>query len=144
MIGIREFKKEDLDSGYIETISEVWPCDGITEETLEKVLDKNTYIFVAENDDEVIGSLSLYIQNKFIHNGSCVGSIEEVVIREKFHGKNIGSLLVDQAVKKCEELGCYKVILYCYDNVISFYKRNGFEVFKQNLMGKQLGVENES
>ena len=41
MIGIREFKKEDLDNGYIETISEIWPCDGITEETLEKVLDKN-------------------------------------------------------------------------------------------------------
>ena len=46
MIGIREFKKEDLDNGYIETISEIWPCDGITEETLEKVLDKNTYIFI--------------------------------------------------------------------------------------------------
>ena len=86
MIGIREFKKEDLDNGYSETISEVWPCDGITEETFEKVLDKNTYIFVAENDDEVIGSLCLYVQNKFIHNGSCVGSIEEVVIRKKFRG----------------------------------------------------------
>jgi len=97
------------------------------------------YIFVAENDDGVIGSLSLYVQNKFIHNGSCVGSIEEVVIRKKFRGKNIGSLLVDQAVKRCEELGCYKVLLYCYDDVVPFYERNGFEVFKQNLMGKTLG-----
>ena len=57
----------------------------------------------------------------------------------KFRGKNIGSLLVDQAVKRCEELGCYKVLLYCYDDVVSFYERNGFEVFKQNLMGKTLG-----
>ena len=37
MIGIREFKKEDLNNGYIETISEVWLCDGITKETLSKV-----------------------------------------------------------------------------------------------------------
>ena len=139
MIGIREFKKEDLHNGYIETISEVWPCDGVTEETLERVLDKNTYIFVAVNDGEIVGSLSLYIQNKFIHNGSCVGFIEEVVTREKFHGNQIGSLLVNRAVKKCEEIGCYKVLLYCYDDVVSFYEKNEFEVFKQNLMGKTLG-----
>ena len=106
---------------------------------MENVLDKNTYIFVAENNGEIVGSLSLYIQNKFIHNGSSVGSIEEVVIQEKFRGKNIGSLLVDQAVKRCEELGCYKVLLYCYEDVVPFYERNGFEVFKQNLMGKTLG-----
>ena len=86
-----------------------------------------------------MGSLSLYIQNKFIHNGSSVGSIEEVVTRKEFRGKNIGSLLVDKAVKKCEELGCYKVLLYCYDEVVYFYEKNGFEVFKQNLMGKTLG-----
>jgi len=139
MIGIREFRKEDLDNGYIETISEVWTCDVITEETLQKVLDKNTYIFVAENNGEIVGSLSLYIQNKFIHNGSSVGSIEEVVTRKEFRGKNIGSLLVDKAVKKCEELGCYKVLLYCYDEVVYFYEKNGFEVYKQNLMGKTLG-----
>ncbi len=139
MIGIREFKKEDLDNGYIETISEVWPCDTITEETLQKVLDKNTYIFVAENNGEIVGSLSLYIQNKFIHNGSSVGSIEEVVTREKFRGNNIGSLLVDKAVKKCEELGCYKILLYCYNEVMYFYEKQGFKVFKQELMGKTLG-----
>lgn len=139
MIGIREFKKEDLDNGYIETISEVWPCDGITEETLSKVLDKNCYIFVAEVDGEIVGSLSLYIQYKFIHNGSSVGSIEEVVIRKEFMNNNIGSMLVNKAVKKCEEIGCYKVLLYCYDDVVSFYEKNGFEVFKQNLMGKTLG-----
>ena len=139
MIGIREFKKEDLDNGYIETISEVWPCDGITEETLSKVLDKNCYIFVAEVDGEIVGSLSLYIQYKFIHNGSSVGSIEEVVTRKDFTNNNIGSMLIDKAVKKCEEIGCYKVLLYCYDDVVSFYEKNGFEVFKQNLMGKTLG-----
>ena len=139
MIGIREFKKEDLNNGYIETISEVWPCDGITEETLSKVLDKNCYIFVAEVDGEIVGSLSLYIQYKFIHNGSSVGSIEEVVTRKDFTNNNIGSMLIDKAVKKCEEIGCYKVLLYCYDDVVSFYEKNGFEVFKQNLMGKTLG-----
>ena len=139
MIGIREFKEEDLDNGYIETISESWPCDGITKETLSKVLDKNCYIFVAEVDGEIVGSLSLYIQYKFIHNGSSVGSIEEVVIRKEFMNNNIGSMLVNKAVKKCEEIGCYKVLLYCYDDVVSFYEKNGFEVFKQNLMGKTLG-----
>tara|TARA_Y100000296_G_C5006628_1_gene172918 strand:- start:53 stop:487 length:435 start_codon:yes stop_codon:yes gene_type:complete len=144
MIEIREFKSEDFSCGYIETISEVWPCNDITEETLSKVLDKNVYIFVAENNGEVIGSLSLYIQNKFIHNGSCVGFIEEVVVRKKYNGKNIGSLLVERAVKRCEELGCYKVLLYCYDDLVQFYERNGFEVFKQKLMGKQIGVKNEN
>ena len=38
--------------------------------------------------------------------------------------------------KKAEELGCYKILGYCYDAPVSLAKRAGLEVFNQYLMGK--------
>ena len=61
-----------------------------------------------------------------IRNGGLCGFIEDVAVKSEYRGNNIGSLLVQEGIKKAKELGCYKVILSCFDERINFYIKNGF------------------
>lgn len=123
---IREFQIEDIHKGLLETYKEVWYIDLITEKTVDEWLKNNNYMFVVENNGEIIGSATLHVQKKFIRNGGLAGFIEDVVVRNEFRGKNIGSELIQKLIEKAKELGCYKIVLSCFPERINFYERNGF------------------
>lgn len=123
---IREFQKDDINKGLIETYKEVWWITDITDESLKKYLSNNNYMVVCEENDVIIGTATLHIQHKLIRNGGIAGLIEDVAVREEFRGKNIGSELIQHLIDKSKELGCYKVILSCFPERINFYKKNGF------------------
>lgn len=123
---IREFEVGDVEKGLLETLSEVWHITEITEEIIKEHLDNDNILFVVEEDGVIIGTLTLHLQKKLIRNGGIAGMIEDVAVRKKYRGNNIGSLLVQKAIDKSIEIGCYKVILSCFPDRINFYKRNGF------------------
>lgn len=123
---IREFKSDDIHKGLIETYKEVWSITEITQETLNKFLSNDNYMFVVEDDGQIVGSATLHLQQKLIRNGGISGLIEDVVVREKYRNQNIGSKLIESLIHKSKELGCYKVILSCFPERVSFYERNGF------------------
>ena len=123
---IREFKPDDIHNGLLETYKEVWSITEITQETLNKFLSNDNHMFVVEDDGQIIGSATLHLQQKLIRNGGISGLIEDVVIREKYRGQNIGSKLIESLIAKSKELGCYKIILSCFPERVSFYERNGF------------------
>lgn len=124
---IREFEMSDINNGLLETYKEVWSISEITEEILKEWLKNDNYMIVAENDEDgVIGTCTLHLQKKFIRNGGVAGLIEDVAVREKYRGQNIGSLLVQKAIELAKEKKCYKLILSCFDERIAFYERNGF------------------
>ena len=123
---IREFQPEDINKGLLETYQQVWSIDEITLGTIEEWSNNNNYMFVIEKDDIVIGSATLHIQKKIIRNGGLAGFIEDVVVRDEYRGKNLGSQLIQQLIFKAKQLGCYKVVLSCFPERINFYERNGF------------------
>ena len=123
---IREFKPDDIHNGLLETYKEVWSITEITQETLNKFLSNDNHMFVVEDDGQIIGFATLHLQQKLIRNGGISGLIEDVVVREKYRGQNIGSKLIESLINKSKELGCYKVILSCFPERVSFYERNGF------------------
>ena len=123
---IREFKPDDIHNGLLETYKEVWSITEITQETLNKFLSNDNHMFVVEDDGQIIGSATLHLQQKLIRNGGISGLIEDVVVREKYRNQNIGSKLIESLIHKSKELGCYKVILSCFPERVSFYERNGF------------------
>jgi glucosamine-phosphate N-acetyltransferase len=123
---IREFKQEDINNGLLETYQEVWSISEIPQETLNKFISNDNHMFVVELDGVIIGTATLHLQQKLIRNGGLSGMIEDVAIREKYRGQNIGSKLIKVLTDKATELGCYKVILSCFPERIEFYKRNGF------------------
>ena len=79
-----------------------------------------------EKDLQIIGSATLILEQKFIHDGKCVGHIEDVVINKKFQKLKFGSKLISKLIQRAHEEGCYKTVLDCLDDVAPFYKNLGF------------------
>ena len=132
---IREIQQTDLRKGFFQTLSSLSTVGGIRDDLkqAEKILQEiKSYpiykIFVAvKNDDgEIIGSITLLIEQKFIHNGGRAGHIEDVVTRKEYEGSGVGSALVNTALAFAKEKNCYKVILDCSEKNLPFYEKIGF------------------
>lgn len=128
MLIIRNFKKEDINNGLLDTLKEVWSLDEISEEILNEWINNNNHMVVAEYDGKIIGTATLHLQKKLIRNGAIAGLIEEVAVMETHRGQNIGSMMIQKLVELAKNFGCYKIILSCFPERINFYERNGFFV----------------
>lgn len=83
----------------------------------------NKTIFLCYYQDKLIGTASLIIEKKIIHNYGKVGMIEDVVITNSCQGKGFGKKLINFLIKKSEENKCYKTILTCNDKNLKFYQK---------------------
>jgi glucosamine-phosphate N-acetyltransferase len=132
---IREIEIADLQKGFFQSLSNLTALGRIVEDNgrAEKILSEIKScpfhrIFVAVKDDgQIIGSTTLLIEQKFIHDGGKVGHIEDVTVNKNYEGKGIGSALVRNAMDFAKQNDCYKVILVCSDKNIQFYKAIGFK-----------------
>ena len=134
-IRIRGLTHSNLNNGFFDTLENLSDVQNIIKKQdkyykiLKKVIEnKNLFIFVALENNIIVGSITIIIEQKFIHNGGRVGHIEDVVTRKGFEEKGIGSKLVKKALKFAEQKKCYKVILNCSNENIRFYEKNGFKV----------------
>jgi glucosamine-phosphate N-acetyltransferase len=129
---VRELRGVDLDRGFIETLGALSDTGGLTPKQARKLLktmnDNSLYhVFVAVAvDGQVLGATTLLVEQKFIHGGGLVGHIEDVVVRKGQQGRGVGKSLVSRAVTVASELGCYKCILDCKDDLVGFYEKLGF------------------
>lgn len=132
---LRELKEEDFSNGFFETLSNLSKVGKIgneiklAKEILKKInKDKNYRIVIAEdkNNHQVVGTATLLIEQKFIHDGGKAGHIEDVVTRKGYEGKGIGKEIMKELIKIAKENGCYKIILDCDEKVINFYEKIGF------------------
>lgn len=130
-IAIRELKKEDLWNGFLSSLDTLRKTSDIDKKSAEKIFEKinsnqDHIIVVAEIDGKIVGSATLLIESKFIHNGGLVGHIEDVVVDKKYQGKKIGEMMIRHLLESSENRGCYKTILDCADEVRPFYEKIGF------------------
>lgn len=138
---IRELRKSDFKNGFFETLSNLSQVGQISQNTEEaaKILDsieenKLSKIYVAVgNNGQIIGSITLLVEQKFIHNGGKVGHIEDVVTRKEYSGKGVGSALVQKCIEAAKEKKCYKVILDCSSDNIAFYEKAGFRKYEVSM-----------
>lgn len=86
----------------------------------------NHYIYVAKLANVIVGTATLLIEPKFIHNLSSVGHIEDVVVDPIHQSKGIGKQLLTKCLEKCASHSCYKIILDCNSKNITFYQKCGF------------------
>jgi glucosamine-phosphate N-acetyltransferase len=133
---VREINEDDFSKGFFETLSnlsevgEVKNKTSIAIEILNKIKKNNNYKIIIAQDKEdhnIIGTATLLIEQKFIHNGGKVGHIEDVVTRKGYEGKGVGSEIIKELIKIAKENGCYKVILDCDEKVTRFYEKIGFK-----------------
>jgi len=129
---IREIEEDDLENGFLETLDFLRNASGLDKNKAKEILKKikqntNHIIYVAIDDKKIVGSTTLLIEQKFIHDGGLVGHIEDVVVRKDYEGKGIGIKLVTSLLERAKEKNCYKTILDCKDDVKQFYERIGFK-----------------
>ena len=129
---IREIEEDDLKNGFLETLDFLRNTGDLDKNKANEILKKikqnpDHIIHVAIDNKKIVGSTTLLIEQKFIHDGGLVGHIEDVVVRKDYEGKGIGIKLVTSLLERAKEKNCYKTILDCKDDVKQFYERIGFK-----------------
>ena len=129
---IRKIIESDLKNGSLESLDNLRQTSNLQQNSVKNILKKileneNHIIHVAELNGKIVGSTTLLIEQKFIHEGGFVGHIEDVVVNKKFEGQGIGMKLVLSLLDVAKEKKCYKTILNCEDKLIPFYEKIGFK-----------------
>lgn len=129
---IRELEEKDLFNGFLQSMDSLKPASNISKEKATEIYQKiksnpNHLVYVAISGDKVVGSTTMLIEPKFIHEGGNVGHIEDVVVAKEYQGRGIGEMLVQSLLELAKENNCYKTILDCSDDVKPFYEKIGFK-----------------
>ena len=131
-IKIRELEEKDLSNGFLESLDSLRKASDLSPKKAKEIFkkiksDKNYKIYVAVLDSKVVGTTTLFIEQKFIHDGGKVGHIEDVAVRKEYQGKGVGQKVVKALLEYAKKEGCYKTILDCTDDLVSFYEKTGFK-----------------
>ena len=92
------------------------------------VIEHNTY-----NNTNIVGSVTIFIETKIIHNFGKVAHVEDVIVDNTCRGRGLGKMLVNKCIDYAKIQNCYKIILNCSVENIPFYETCGF-VKKENEM----------
>jgi glucosamine-phosphate N-acetyltransferase len=126
---IRELTGPDLGRGFLEALTALAEVGLSREEAAEVFrarLRAGVRTYVAVIGNQVVGTASLFVEPKFIHKGGRVGHIEDVAVHPVCRQHGVGTALVQHATEEARKLGCYKVILSCFEHVVPFYARAGY------------------
>lgn len=94
--------------------------------SIDSIYNQNAYIYVIEEDNNIIGTIKIMIEYKLHNNLRPVAHIEDVVVHKSYRNRGLGKLLIDHAKEISNNHNCYKIVLSCNKENIEFYKRSGF------------------
>ena len=137
-IEIHELKEKDLLNGFLESLDSLRKTSDLSPKKAKEIFkkiksDKNYKIYVAILDSRVVGTATIFIEQKFIHEGGKVGHIEDVSVGKKYKNKGIGKKIVKVLLEYAKKKGCYKTILDCTDDLIPFYQKIGFKRYSNSM-----------
>ena len=118
-------KREEI----LNLLSQLTSCTLMDQDRFEKIifnLKANHNIYVYIKDNKVVGIITLFIEQKLIHNGACVAHIEDLVVDKEYTGKGIAGELINFCLDKLSSDTHYKVILNCTEELKTFYVKFGF------------------
>jgi predicted N-acetyltransferase YhbS len=87
-------------------------------------------LLVAEEEGKVVGSVVLFIAPNLSHNGLPWALVENVIVDQKCRRQGIGKLLMDYAIVRAKDAGCYRIGLSSDKkrrDAHQFYRSLGFE-----------------
>lgn len=105
--------------------------DKFTFENIQKTIqDKNRVIYIAENNNHLIGCVEIALNEKCpIEIKTDCPEIAVLYVLERFKGKGIGKFLLRKTIEHIKELGHKSVWLTVYHKnhrALEFYHRNDF------------------
>ncbi|GBF34002.1 GCN5-related N-acetyltransferase [Desulfocucumis palustris] len=87
-------------------------------------------VFVAEDNNTLIGTCSLIVIDNLGHKGAKLAVAESMIVSPGFRGLGVGSRLMRFVMERAKEENCYKLMLSSNKKRIPahrFYERLGFE-----------------
>jgi glucosamine-phosphate N-acetyltransferase len=126
---IEELTAPDLANGFLESLTSLTAVNLTPAEALpvfRERLRAGIRTYIARLDGRIVGTASLLLEQKFIHKGGRVAHIEDVAVHREHQKQGIGTALVKHITEEARKLGCYKVILNCFEHLVPFYSRIGY------------------
>jgi GNAT superfamily N-acetyltransferase len=118
------YAQPDLDDGKILTVEQ-----GVA---LFKRFSRypDYTLYVAEQDDEIVGTFALLVMDNLGHLGSPSAIVEDVVVAPDRQGQGIGAAMMRFALERAREKRCYKLMLSSNAKrarAHAFYESLGYE-----------------
>jgi ribosomal protein S18 acetylase RimI-like enzyme len=138
---------ETFSAGNSEGNMKKYLDEGFSNEKLTTELnDKNTEVYFATLDHNVIGYLKLNFgpSQTELQDDKAL-EIERIYVLKDFHGKNVGQLLYDKAIQVARQKNADYVWLGVWEEnprAINFYKKNGFVEFDKHVF--ELGDDEQT
>ncbi len=116
------------------------------EKLTEELNNKHSECYFALSGNQVIGYLKLNLgqsQTELQDNNAL--EIERIYVLQEYHGKKVGQLLYEKAMKVAAEKNVHYAWLGVWEEnprAISFYRKNGFVEFDKHLF--KLGDEEQT
>ena len=130
----RKVIKEDLDKVFkilnqlkelnIESIDKELAWNSFNE-------NKSTKSIVGILENEIVAYGSIVIENKI--RGEIAGHIEDIVVDKNYRGRFIGENLIKELINIGKKNSCYRITLFCKENLENFYSRQGFKKSSINM-----------
>ncbi|WP_268847257.1 GNAT family N-acetyltransferase [Flavobacterium aestivum] len=131
---------------FIETFSDVNTPENMEEYVLLnfnakqlslEIDNPNSLFYLATLDSETVGYLKLNFGDAQTENANENAlEIQRIYVLKEFHGKRIGQLLLDEAIKVARQMAVNSIWLGVWEknyNAIGFYTKNGFITFDKHL-----------
>ena len=127
---IRKLEKNDY-KNYLNLMNQFRPIQqNLDFDSFSNIYDqifKSSEIYVALIEKNIIGSITVIYEQKFINNFALYAHIEDLIVDENFRNNKIGSKLLNYVKKKAFEKNCFKCTIVCNKDVANFYFKNNFE-----------------
>jgi glucosamine-phosphate N-acetyltransferase len=138
---IRPIKKTDLDNSFFSLLAQLSGEVTLYNRDMlwnEYTKNSNHVTFVDEIKEvgklaSIMATSSVLIENKFLHCGSKVGHIEDVVVCNEARGTGLGQKIVQHCIDYASDAGCYKVILDCSNKNVPFYINCGMYLSENSM-----------
>jgi ribosomal protein S18 acetylase RimI-like enzyme len=127
------FSESNTDENMTKYLEEGFSIEKLTEELSSEYSE----FYFAHIDNNVIGYLKLNLgqsQTELKDNAGL--EIERIYVLQEYHGRKVGQVLYEYAIKIAEINNVYFVWLGVWEKntrAISFYKKNGFVEFDKHI-----------
>lgn len=118
---------------YTETLKVLTKVGDISPEQFQDVIynwEKYSDIYhprvIVDENDTVVATGMLVVEQKIIHTCGKVGHIEDIAVAKSQQGNRLGDYLISLLTEIAKDAGCYKVILDCSPENVGFYEKCGY------------------
>lgn len=122
-------------NNFDDTLKQGWPFEKEGREYFENMI-KNEIIFVAQDEDKIIGYLAGSICEQISYIKESFAELDNMCINDEYRRFGIGTLLINEFKKYCKEKNIQNIKVTASaknSRAIQFYMKNGFEDYNVTL-----------